>query len=78
MIPLFVQTDTDDVARCIPDTIPERLYVKSEARLFERLRRALPDDYVLIHSLNIQGKRAGSDVESTSFCFIPSAVSSWK
>ncbi len=52
------------MARCIPDTIPQRLYVRSEARLFERLRRELPDDYVLIHSLNIQGKRAGSDVES--------------
>jgi hypothetical protein len=52
------------MARCIPDTIPQRLYVKSEARLFERLRRELPDDYVLIHSLNIPGKRAGSDVES--------------
>jgi hypothetical protein len=38
--------------------------VKSEARLFERLRRELPDEYVLIHSLNIPGKRAGSDVES--------------
>ncbi len=32
------------MARCIPDTIPQRLYVKSEARLFERLRRELPDD----------------------------------
>ena len=52
------------MALCIPDTIPQRLYVKSEARLFERLRRELPDDYVLIHSLNIPGKRAGSDVES--------------
>jgi hypothetical protein len=52
------------MARCIPDTIPQRLYVKSEARLFERLRRELPDEYVLIHSLNIPGKRAGSDVES--------------
>jgi hypothetical protein len=52
------------MARCIPDTIPQRLHVKSEARLFERLRRELPDEYVLIHSLNIPGKRAGSDVES--------------
>lgn len=52
------------MARCIPDTIPQRLFVKSEARLFERLRRELPDDYVLLHSLNIPGKRAGSDVES--------------
>ena len=52
------------MARCIPDTIPQRLLVKSEASLFERLRRELPDDYVLIHSLNIMGKRAGSDVES--------------
>jgi hypothetical protein len=43
--------------------------VKSEARLFERLRRELPDEYVLIHSLNIPGRalpggRPGSDVES--------------
>jgi hypothetical protein len=52
------------MARCIPDTIPQRLHVKSEARLFERLRRELPDDYVLLHSLNIMGKRPGSDVES--------------
>ena len=52
------------MARCIPDTIPQRLFVKSEARLFERLRRELPDDYVLLHSLNIPGKRPGSDVES--------------
>ncbi len=57
------------MARCIPDTIPQRLHVKSEARLFERLRRELPDDYVLIHSLNIPGRalpggRPGSDVES--------------
>ncbi len=57
------------MAICIPDTIPQRLHVKSEARLFERLRRELPDDYVLIHSLNIPGRalpggRAGSDVES--------------
>jgi hypothetical protein len=52
------------MARCIPDTIPQRLFVKSEARLFERLRQELPDDYVLLHSLNIPGKRAGSDVES--------------
>jgi hypothetical protein len=52
------------MARCIPDTIPQRLNVKSEARLFERLRRELPDDYVLLHSLNIMGKRPGSDVES--------------
>ena len=52
------------MARCIPDTIPQRLYVKSEARLFERLRQELPDDYVLLHSLNIPGKRPGSDVES--------------
>jgi hypothetical protein len=52
------------MARCIPDTIPQRLHVKSEARLFERLRRELPDDYVLLHSLNIMGKRTGSDVES--------------
>ena len=52
------------MARCIPNTIPQRLHVKSEARLFERLRRELPDDYVLLHSLNIMGKRAGSDVES--------------
>ncbi|MEK0437817.1 MAG: hypothetical protein RLZZ233_788 [Verrucomicrobiota bacterium] len=52
------------MARCIPDAIPQRLHVKSEARLFERLRRELPDEYVLIHSLNIPGKRAGSDVES--------------
>ena len=34
------------------------------ARLFERLRRELPDDYILLHSLNIMGKRPGSDVES--------------
>jgi hypothetical protein len=52
------------MARCIPDTIPQRLHVKSEARLFERLRRELPDEYVLLHSLNIMGKRPGSDVES--------------
>lgn len=57
------------MARCIPDTIPQRLHVKSESRLFERLRRELPDDYVLIHSLNIPGRalpggRPGSDVES--------------
>ena len=52
------------MARCIPDTIPQRLFVKSEARLFERLRQELPDDYVLLHSLNIPGKRPGSDVES--------------
>ena len=52
------------MARCIPDTIPQRLHVKSEARLFERLRRELPDDYVLLHSLNIMGKRPGTDVES--------------
>ncbi len=57
------------MARCIPDSIPQRLHVKSEARLFERLRRELPDDYVLIHSLNIPGRalpggRPGSDVES--------------
>lgn len=52
------------MARCIPDTIPQRLFVKSEARLFERLRRELPDEYVLLHSLNIPGKRSGSDVES--------------
>ena len=52
------------MARCIPDTIPQRLHVKSEARLFERMRRELPDDYVLLHSLNIMGKRPGSDVES--------------
>jgi hypothetical protein len=57
------------MARCIPDTIPQRLHVKSEARLFERLRRELSDDYVLIHSLNIPGRalpggRPGSDVES--------------
>ena len=52
------------MARCIPDTIPQRLFVKSEARLFERLRLELPDDYVLLHSLNIPGKRAGADVES--------------
>ena len=57
------------MARCIPDTIPQRLQVKSEARLFDRLRRELPDDYVLIHSLNIPGRtlpgsRPGSDVES--------------
>ena len=57
------------MARCIPDTIPQRLHVKSEARLFERLRRELPDDYVLIHSLNIPGRalpggRPGTDVES--------------
>jgi hypothetical protein len=57
------------MARCIPDTIPQRLHVKSEARLFERFRRELPDDYVLIHSLNIPGRtlpggRPGSDVES--------------
>jgi hypothetical protein len=57
------------MARCIPDTIPQRLHVKSEARLFERLRRELPDEYVLIHSLNIPGRalpggRPGSDVES--------------
>ena len=57
------------MARCIPDTIPQRLYVKSEARLFERLRRELSDDYVLIHSLNIPGRalpsgRPGTDVES--------------
>jgi hypothetical protein len=57
------------MAQCIPDTIPQRLHVKSEARLFERLRRELPDDYVLIHSLNIPGRalpggRPGSDVES--------------
>ena len=52
------------MARCIPDTIPQRLHVKSEARLFERLRQELPDDYVLLHSLNIPGKRPGSDVES--------------
>ena len=32
--------------------------------MFERLRRELPDDYVLLHSLNIMGKRTGSDVES--------------
>jgi len=32
--------------------------------LFERLRRELPDDYILLHSLNIMGKRPGSDVES--------------
>ncbi len=43
--------------------------MKSEARLFERLRRELPDEYVLIHSLNIPGRalpggRPGSDVES--------------
>jgi hypothetical protein len=52
------------MTRCIPDAIPQRLFVKSEARLFERLRRELPDDYVLLHSLNIPGKRDGSDVES--------------
>jgi hypothetical protein len=52
------------MARCIPDTIPQRLHVKSEAHLFERLRRELPNDYVLLHSLNIMGKRPGSDVES--------------
>ena len=64
MILLSVLTATNPMARCIPDTIPQRLHVKSEARLFERLRRELPDDYVLLHSLNIMGKRPGSDVES--------------
>ena len=38
--------------------------MKSEARLFERLRWELPEDYVLLHSLNIPGKRDASDVES--------------
>ncbi len=66
------------MARCIPDTIPQRLHVKSEARLFERLRRELPDDYVLIHSLSIMGKRAGSDVESDYVLLHPNAVWSWK
>ena len=47
------------MARCIPDTIPQRLHVKSEARLFERLRQELPDDYVLLHSLNILWESAG-------------------
>ena len=42
--------------------MPKRLHVKSEARLFKRLRQALPDDYALLHSLNIPGKRPGSDV----------------
>ena len=44
--------------------MPQRLYVKSEARLFERLCQELPDDYVPLHSLNIPGKRPRSDVES--------------
>lgn len=64
MTPLFAPTVTNSMARCIPDTIPERLYVKSEARLSECLRQELPDDCVLLHSLNNPGKRAGSDVDS--------------
>lgn len=64
MIPLFAPTVTNTIARCIPDTMPQRLYVKSEARLFERLCQELPDDYVPLHSLNIPGKRPRSDVES--------------
>ena len=38
---------------------PSAAFVKSEARLFERLRQELPDDYVLLHSLNILWESAG-------------------
>jgi len=41
------------MARCIPDVIPAAQHHDGEQALLERLRTELPDDFIVIASLEV-------------------------
>ena len=45
------------MARLVPDFISEDCKSNAERRLFERFRRELPDDFVVLHSLGVARHR---------------------